>query len=96
MINFDRFELPTDRLSRCAGCRELVETVDSHTHCADCAEARLAADEAEALAACGCDLCDAERAELDAWCDERRAAFLDEVEQLDVAAERPLPHQTAA
>lgn len=30
--------------------------------------------------ACGCDLCDAARADLCAWHDERRAVFLDEAD----------------
>lgn len=31
--------------------------------------------------ACGCDLCETARVELDAWCDERRADYLAELDQ---------------
>lgn len=98
-MNFDRFALPADLpLTPCAHCGYAVESVDSRGRCDDCAcdPALAAADEAcvddlahDPVDACGCDLCDAARTELNAWIDDARAAYLDAMDG------GPLPFELA-
>lgn len=85
---------PADpRLHACTACRYLVESVDSHGACDECAAERDAADEREAAEA------DAlEAAELGAWCDALREAAIAHqlAAEAELAADRPLPHRSAA
>lgn len=119
-------------LRECTACRYLVESVDSHGSCDECAAERDAADEREAAAAAangcdecggcgvvrsqrmsneaGCDLesCPAcngagapganDSAERDAWSDALRDAAIEHqlAAEGELAAERALPHRSAA
>lgn len=75
----------------CSCCREVVESVDSHGTCDDCAAARAARDEADELAANEADLAADEG--FAAWCEARRD---EAIEHQLAAEERPLAHRIAA
>ena len=83
---------PEFRAFVCIACGEEVESVDSHTTCADCAAKRDAADERQERAdRAGFSAEDA--AELNAWCDALRAEAIDAMEA-ECTEERP--HRIAA
>jgi hypothetical protein len=82
---------PDVRLFRCMGCECEVDTVDSHTHCDECAAARDAADERQERA----DRADDEAARA-AWCDALRDEAIEHQCAAELAATQPLPHRAAA